>query len=77
MKVKFHFEDGDQLITKVKAATIQNKTTQAKFSDIGYPPQPVPTSWGSWLNAALYYAKNLPEVKAVAKSFVGSEISKT
>ena len=29
---------------------------------------------GKLLNAALYYAKNLPEVKAIVKSFVGSGI---
>ena len=29
---------------------------------------------GNWLNAALYYAKNLPEVKAIVESFVGSGI---
>ena len=55
MKIKSHFDDGDQLIAKVKAVTIKNKTRLAKFSSIGYPPQPFPTRWGSWLNAALYY----------------------
>ena len=29
---------------------------------------------GSWFDAALYYAKNLPEVKAIVESFVGSGI---
>ena len=72
MKIKPHFEDVDQLIAKVKAVTINNKARQAKFSAIGYPPQPVPTRWESWLNAVLYYAKNLPEVKAIVESFVGS-----
>ena len=57
MKIKSHFEDVDQLIVKVKAITIKNKTRQAKFSAIDYPPQPVSTRWGTWLNAALYYAK--------------------
>ena len=71
MKIKSHFEDVDQLIAKVKAVTIKNKTRQAKFSAIGYPPQPVPTRW---LNADLYYAKNLPEVKAIVESFKGSGI---
>ena len=52
-KIKSLFEDMDQLIAKVKAKTIKNKTRQAKFSTIGYPPQPVSTRWGSWLNAAL------------------------
>ena len=74
MKIKSHFEDVDQLIAKVKAVTIKNKTRQAKFSAIGYPPQPVPTRWVSWLNADLYYAKNLPEVKAIVESFKGSGI---
>ena len=73
-KIKSHFEDVDQQIAKVKTVTIRNKTRQAKFSAIGHPPQPVPTKWGSWLNAALYYAKSLPEVKAIMESFVGSGI---
>ena len=72
MKIKSHFEDVDQLVVKVKTVTIKNKTRQAKFSAIGYPPQPVPTR--SWFNAALYYAKKLPERKAIAESFVGSGI---
>ena len=58
MKIKSLFEDVDQLIAKVKAVAIKNKTRQKKFSAIGYPPQPVSTRWGNWLNAALYYAKN-------------------
>ena len=77
MKIKSQFEDVDQLIAKVKAATIKNKIRQAKFSAIGYPPQPVSTRWGSWLNAALYYAKTLSEVKAIVESFVGYGISVT
>ena len=47
---------------------------QRNISAVGYPSQPVPTRWGSWLNAALYYAKNLPEVKAIVEGFVGSGI---
>ena len=74
MKIKSHFEDVDQLIAKVNAVTIKNKTRLAKFSAIGNPPQPVPTRWGSSLNAALYYVKNLPEVIAIVESFVGSGI---
>ena len=74
MKIKSHFEDADQLIAKVKAVAIKNKTRQAKFSAIGYPPQPVPTKWESWLNAVLYYAKKFREVKAIVESFVGSGI---
>ena len=74
MKIKSHLEDVDNPIAKVKAVTIKNKTRLAKFSAICYLPQPVPTRWGSWLNAVLYYAKKLTEVKAVVESFVGSGI---
>ena len=42
-KIKSHFEDVNQLIAKIKAETIKNKTRQAKFSAINYPFQPVPT----------------------------------
>ena len=45
MKIKSHFEDADQLIAKIKTVTIKNKTRQAKFSALGYLPQPVPTRW--------------------------------
>ena len=46
-KIKSHFEDVDQLIAKIKAITIKDKTRQAKFSAIDYPPQPVLARWGN------------------------------
>ena len=47
VKIKSHFGDVDQLIAKIEAVTINNKTRQAKFSAIGYQPLPVLTRWGS------------------------------
>ena len=70
-KVKSLFEDVDQQIARVKSATIKNKTRQAKFSTVSCPPQPIIRRWGNWLNTALNYAKNLPEVKAIVKNFEG------
>ena len=72
--IKSHCEDVDQLIAQVKSATVKNKTRQAKFATVGYPPQLVVTRRGSWLNAALYYAKNFPEMKAFVESFERSVI---
>ena len=45
MKVKSHFKDVDQIIAKVKLATVKNKTRQVKFATIGIgcPIQPVVT----------------------------------
>ena len=88
IKVKFHFEDVDQLLANVKSATVKNKITQvllcqisnstnksrqAKFVNIGGPPKPIDTRCGSWLNTSLYYAKNLPAVKAIVEE--GFEVS--
>ena len=69
IKVKSHGEDVDQLIEKVKLATVKNKIRQAQFATIGCRLQPVVTRWGSWLNATLYYAENLSTVKAIAERF--------
>ena len=57
MKVKSHFPDVDQLVAKIKSVTVKNKTRQAQFVTIGYSSRPV-------VDAALYYANNLLEVKS-------------
>ena len=51
-KVHGHFQQVDNLIAKVKAVTVKNKNRRNKFNEIGTPPQPVLTRWGTWLNAA-------------------------
>ena len=38
------------------------------------PPSACHDELGSWINAALYYANNLPEVKAIVESFEGSGV---
>ena len=38
------------------------------FSEIGTPPDVI-TRWGSWLRAALYYGRNLPEVIKIVDTF--------
>lgn len=74
MKIKSHFPEVDNLIARVKAATVRNKVRKAMFSSIGYPPQPVVTRWASWLQAAFYYADHLPEVSAIVANFEGSGV---
>ena len=50
-KVHGAFDDVDNLIARVKAATSMNKSRQAQFKHIGSPPEPVVTRWGAWLKA--------------------------
>lgn len=64
-RVRSFFLDVDNLIARIKALTVKHKARRALFHEIGSPPQPVTTRWGSWLTAADYYADNLPQVKQI------------
>jgi hypothetical protein len=71
-KVRAYFSDVDAAIAAVKASTVKNKDRKELFADIGYPPQPVLTRWATWLDAAMYYANNLPRVREIVGSFQGT-----
>ena len=74
-KVRSHFQDIDILTARVKASTVKDKTRRQMFSnDIGSPPEPIVTHWGSWLQAAEYYATNLVKVREIVNSFGGDGI---
>ena len=73
-KVRSKFKDVDDLIATVKAATVKNKNRLHKFDEIGSPPQLVLTRWGTWLEAAQYYATNFVEVRNIVNLFEGEGI---
>ena len=73
-KVRSHFQQVDSFIAKIKAVTVKNNNRRNKFNEIGTPPQPVLTRWGTWLNAAEYYAKNLVKVREIVNAFEGDGI---
>ena len=56
----------------MKASVVKNKDQRGKFSEIGNPPHPIVTRWGSWLNAAKYYAENFPKVCDIVNAFEGT-----
>ena len=68
-RVRANFKDVDEVIARVKAVTVKNKTRKSKFDEIGRPPEPVVTRWGSWLNAAFYFAENFPKVRDIVNGF--------
>ena len=74
LKVRSSYTKVDRLISTIKAATVRNKERRNLFANIGYPPEPVLTRWGSWLSAALYYAKNLVEVRSIFDTITGEEL---
>lgn len=73
-KVRACYPKVDNLIARVKAATVKNKPRKEAFREIGQPPQPVVTRWTTWLRAAIYYADHLPAVKRIVNGFSGDGI---
>ena len=71
-RIRNHYEDVNKLIATVKASVVKNKDRRGKFSEIGSPPHPIVTRWGSWLNAAKYYAENFPKVCDIVNAFEGT-----
>lgn len=69
--VRANFKDVDELIARTKATTVKNKSHRSMFDEIGSPPEPVVTRWGSWLNAAFYYAENLQAVRDIVNGYEG------
>ena len=69
MKVRANYPAVDELVAKVKALTIKNRSRRVFFTSIGQPPQPVVTIWGSWLTTAFYYLRNLSEVRKILEGF--------
>ena len=69
MKVRANYPAVDELVARVKAVTIKNRSRRVFFTSIGQPTQPVVTRWGSLLTAAFYYSRNLPEVRKILKGF--------
>ena len=52
------------------AATVKNPSRRNLFHEIGTPPQPVITRWGTWLDAAVnYFAEKLPQIREIIAQF--------
>ena len=74
LKIKANYPSIDNLISSVKAATVKNNSRRELFLEIGYPPMPVVTRWGTWLEAVNYYAINFPIAKGIIREFSGNGI---
>lgn len=69
MKIQSAFNDVNTLIAAVKMSIQKNHTRRQKFNDVRLPPEVVVTRWGTWLNAAIYYSQNLPEIRRIVNEF--------
>ena len=62
------------MIAAVKASVVKNKSRAADFDVYGRLPQTVVSSWGSWLDAANYYAEKLPQIQEIFNSWNGEGV---
>ena len=74
MKIRYHFENIDKLISCAKALTNKNKRHQGLFWQIGIPPSVVLTRWRKWQKATKHYADNLPVVRIFVEGLTDSRV---
>lgn len=68
-KVRSHFSTVDKLIGSVKQifkkAPSRLQLFKNELPGVNLPPEPIITRWGTWINAASYYCKNIQTVRRV------------
>lgn len=77
--IRGSFEDVDGLISNCKKIFLKCPARLNAFKealpDTPLPPRPVITRWGTWLSAALYYARNFDDVKDLLETFDETQCS--
>ena len=72
-EIRINFPNINKLISNVKKVFLKVPSRKEMFQNAAPEsvllPQPVLTRWGTWLNAALYYAKNLNTIKTIVGLF--------
>ncbi|KAF7685744.1 hypothetical protein CDIK_3507 [Cucumispora dikerogammari] len=63
LKIKTNYKLVVLLISYMKEIAVKNSTNKNIFNEIEPIPSAIVTRWSSWLSGALYYARNLPQIK--------------
>ncbi|KAF7685185.1 hypothetical protein CDIK_4066 [Cucumispora dikerogammari] len=63
LKIKTNYKRVGLLISSMKEITVKNYTNRNIFNEIEPILCFIVTRWSSWLSVALYYARNLPQIK--------------
>ena len=75
--IRHEYTEVDMLISTVKKIFVKSPSRVLKFKEMCpsllLPPKPIITRWGTWLNAALYYAENLHVIKDFINSLDPNE----
>lgn len=72
-QIRASYPDVNLLISSVKKIFLKAPSRVEKFREIPekipLPPAPVVTRWGTWINAAIYYAQHFDLIRDIVNSF--------
>ena len=72
MKIKNYFAKVNDLISNIKFLVLKNAERKSLFQHLGYPPVPIITRFGTWLQSSLYYINNFKEVENILNKIEGN-----
>lgn len=76
-EIRSSFPDVDKLISSIKNFFLKAPSRIQLFKTLApglaLPPEPVLTRWGTWISAALYYAKNFEKLSEVVAALSEDE----
>ena len=74
LRVRAHYNNINEIIATIKAATIKYKDRKKDFYDCGLPSPPdlVITRCATWLRAVLYYSENLPAARTIVNNWTSA-----
>ncbi|XP_018496282.1 uncharacterized protein LOC108864671, partial [Galendromus occidentalis] len=76
-EIRLVFPDVDELVAHGKKVFLKSASRVTKFREmvpnVPLPPQPVLTRWGTWVNAAIYYAQHFEAVASVVNALDPTE----
>lgn len=75
--IRQEFPTVNTLISKTKSvflkAPSRKHLLKTMYPDLPLPPKPVVTRWGTWLEAAFYFADHFEEIKSVVNAISADE----
>ncbi|XP_018496631.1 uncharacterized protein LOC100905696 [Galendromus occidentalis] len=76
-EIRVLFPEVDSIIANVKKIFLKAppriRVLRATAPNVPSPPEPILTRWGTWLSAALYYARHLEDIRRVLEELDESE----
>lgn len=78
-EVRDNFKNVDMLISNVKKIFLKSpervRLFKEKYPSIPLPPEPIITRWGTWINAAVYYAQYYEQIRDIVSILANESLA--